>query len=90
MSKSYSIIQARSMIEVNTDPERRCYNGCHAKSEIRWSSWIDIDTTPNARVEERLKFWEELNEYAVSQRGKIGTLQEFRTLPIVEDKGSIK
>mgnify|MGYP000721130010 CR=1 FL=1 len=24
---------------VNTDPQRRCYNGCHASSRIEWGSW---------------------------------------------------
>jgi hypothetical protein len=87
--KSYSIIQCRTMIEVNTDPQRRCYNGCHAKTEIRWSSWVDLNTTPNDRIEHRLKFWKDLNEYAVSQRGEVGTLQEFRVTPIVEEESTI-
>ena len=24
---------------VNTDPQRRCYNGCHASSRVDWSPW---------------------------------------------------
>lgn len=30
------ILYTRRRIEVNTDPQRRCYNGCHASSELRW------------------------------------------------------
>lgn len=31
-----------SQIEINTDPQRRCYNGCHAKSELVWTEWADL------------------------------------------------
>ncbi|MDR2880869.1 MAG: hypothetical protein LBV29_03070 [Azoarcus sp.] len=33
------ILWGRKKVEVNTDPQRRCYNGCHAKSEWRWTPW---------------------------------------------------
>lgn len=32
-------LEVRVQREVNTDPQRRCYNGCHAKSELVWSEW---------------------------------------------------
>ena len=42
MTNTFTIERRRS-IEVNTDPQRRCYNGCHASSEIRWTEWDWID-----------------------------------------------
>lgn len=62
-------IWTRRQIEVNTDPQRRCYNGCHAKSELRWTEWETLEHPVPDRVEERLAFWRDLNDYAVSQRG---------------------
>lgn len=71
-------IERRSQYLVNTDPQRRCYNGCHAKSEYRWGEWevIDWDIAPE-RVEDRLKFWSDLSDYAVSFRGE-GARSEYR------------
>lgn len=74
-------IQYKLLQEVNTDPQRRCYNGCHAKSELIWSSWVSIDWNikPEA-VDERLAFWKDLNAYAVSQRGIVNTKKEFQVI----------
>jgi len=73
-------IQSRILIEVNTDPQRRCYDGVHAKSELRWTEWIDLcDTTPED-AQRQIKFWSDLNDYAVSQRGEINTKREFRAV----------
>lgn len=66
----YDIEKSRFLL-VNTDPQRRCYNGCHYKSEIQqqpWE-WLELEI-PEKDIESRLKFWRELNEYAVSQRGE--------------------
>lgn len=70
----------RHLIEVNTDPQRRCYNGCHFSSEFRWTAWESLDSgVPEEKRESRLKFWTELNDYAVSQRGEGARRQfEFR------------
>ena len=64
------VIYKRSRHAVNVDPQRRCYNGCHAKSELRWSEWELLDWCQGGDSEKRLKFWIELNDYAVSQRGE--------------------
>lgn len=32
-------IYGREKFEYNTDPQRRCYNGCHFSSEWRWTNW---------------------------------------------------
>lgn len=65
----YKILK-RSRILINTDPQRRCYNGAHFSSELVWSQWESLGTATKENAKERLKFWRELNDYAVSQRGK--------------------
>lgn len=75
------ILQHRALIEVNTDPQRRCYNGVHAKSEIRWTEWSALDSfLPVEKADSVLKFWRELNDYAVSERGQMAK-KEFRIIP---------
>jgi len=73
-------LMSRTLHEVNTDPQRRCYNGCHAKSENIWSEWEVLETVPEEKHERRLEFWQELNDYAVSQRGVVGTKSEFKAV----------
>lgn len=64
-------IRSRRRIEVNTDPQLRCYNGVHAKSEMRWTAWEPLEIGVSAdKIERRLTFWQELNDYAISQRGE--------------------
>jgi hypothetical protein len=70
-------IEHRSLIEVNTDPQRRCYNGCHAKSELIWSNWLPLQPTTSIDADLRLFFWRDLNDYAISQRGE-SARKEFR------------
>jgi hypothetical protein len=65
-----SVIMTRKRTLVNTDPLRRCYNGCHFSSELRWTAWEVLEYTSPEKSERRLAFWRELNDYAVSQRGK--------------------
>lgn len=72
------VIMMRRLYEVNTDPQRRCYYGCHAKSELIWSEWEELERTNKEKAQKRLEFWKNLNDYAVSQRGKANTLCEFR------------
>ena len=67
---TYSI-ETRHRIEINTDPQRRCYNGVHARSEIVWTQWETIDFfIKSDRIEERLEFWRSLNDYAIKERGE--------------------
>jgi hypothetical protein len=74
-------IQCRTRILVNTDPLRRCYNGCHAETELVWSDWLCLEFgVAEEKVEERLRFWRELNDYAVSQRGP-SAKKEYRAVP---------
>lgn len=71
-------IQTRQRYLANTDPQGRCYNGCHKSSELRWTEWGDLEIGVK-ETESRLKFWKELNDYAVSERGE-GARREFRVV----------
>ena len=76
MAKTYTI-RTRSSHLVNTDPQRRCYNGAHAKSELQWPAWWDLAYgVKEDDLERSLTFWRELNDYAISQRGE-GARSEF-------------
>jgi hypothetical protein len=78
------ILMTRACREINTDPQRRCYNGAHFSSELVWTEWEALDRlATQAEADRKVKFWTELNEYAVGQRGasakrefKIEQLQE--------------
>ena len=79
MTKTFRI-ESRALFLVNTDPQQRCYNGCHFSSELRWTAWQVLNVElPEASVERKLKFWRELNDYAVSQRGQAAK-SEFRAV----------
>ena len=67
-------IEQRSRRLINTDPLRRCYNGCHFSSKLVWTEWQVLEYNV---TEDRIKFWRELNDYAVSQRGE-SALVEYR------------
>ena len=71
------VIVRREQKLVNTDPQRRCYNGCHAKSELIWTPWEVVEHVQPEELPRRLEFWQELNGYAVSQRG-IGAKREYK------------
>lgn len=83
-AKKQVSIRYRMKVEVNTDPQRRCYNGVHAKSGIGWTQWTILDSGVDAdQVEFWLNFWRNLNAYAVSQRGEVGTLREYEAVEAV-------
>jgi long-subunit fatty acid transport protein len=74
-------IEHRITQTINTDPQRRCYNGCYAKTANEWSRWhwLEIEV-PETKIEEKLQFWRDLNDFAVSQRGE-DDRREFRAVP---------
>lgn len=80
--KGYTmILQMRKRYLLNTDPQRRCYNGAYFSSEFQWGVWKTLDSNvEDDQVEKVLKYWKELNEYAVSQRGE-SARSEFRIIP---------
>lgn len=53
-------IYSRERFEYNTDPQRRCYDGCHAKSEWRWSEWKPLYDIPEEEVDECLASWRQI------------------------------
>lgn len=66
---------------VNTDPRRRCYNGCHYNSEWQWADWDTLEHQISEDTgTDRIKFWRELNDYAISERGE-GARRELRIVP---------
>lgn len=67
--KMFSIVM-RSRVLVNTDPQRRCYDGAHFSSELVWTNWTLLDSDVREdKAESKLKFWRDLNDYAVRERG---------------------
>ena len=54
-----------------TDPQRRVYNGCAYSSKQSFKPWETLESGISEKdINERLNFWVDLNNYAVSQRGK--------------------
>ena len=51
-------LHIRRGVLVNTDPQRRCYNGCHFSSRVDWSEWepwfMDYPTVEDAERAKRL------------------------------------
>lgn len=71
------VLYTRQKVLVNTDPQRRCYNGAHFSSEIVWTRWEPlVYIRPDQDAEAIKKWWEELNAYAVKERGK-SALRDF-------------
>lgn len=61
-----------------TDPQRRVYNGCMYSSETIFTPFELLESEiPQAKAQERLAFWVDLNDYAVSQRGE-GSRNKYR------------
>jgi len=89
MSAPKQTILSRVRMEVNTDPQRRCYNGAHFSSELRWTEWDELEFTTTEKSKGRLKFWRELNDYAVSARGE-GARREFKLVDEVEIPEELK
>ena len=73
-------IEQRKRLLINTDPQRRCYNGAYASSELVWTPWEHFVTESTTVVHEKLTFWKELNDYAVNCRGESARC-EYRIKP---------
>ena len=76
------ILYTRRKILINTDPQRRCYYGCHAKSELVWTAWEVLDYNG---TEQELTSWRELNDYAISQRGEEARREYKLTAKEIDD-----
>jgi hypothetical protein len=56
-------LQSREQREYNTDPQRRCYNGCHARSEWVWSDWSTLYSLKTEQeAQESVASWTALNK----------------------------
>ena len=47
-------IYGKNQIEINTDPQRRCYNGCHFSSEWVWTDWVHLGTVFLKKMQKNL------------------------------------
>lgn len=65
------MLRVRRKVEVNTDPQRRCYNGCHASSEMQWSPWQTLFArNDKASLEETMAVFQRANptnEYKITE-----------------------
>lgn len=51
-------IYGRRIVEINTDPQRRCYNGCHFSSEKIWTEWAHLGTVySKEEAEQSVNSW---------------------------------
>lgn len=59
----------RKQVTVNTDPQRRCYDGCHFSSEKVWTAWeLVCAYTEEATAEQTMAAFQDINpqrEYKV-------------------------
>lgn len=67
-------IGCRKKIEVNTDPQRRCYNGCHFSSEIVWGEWESFG-----------RYTKEDGESSIRTFQSINPSHEYKLIPITEE-----
>jgi hypothetical protein len=68
--------------------DHRCYSGAYFDAEYVWGPWEILESMrflkPGTDPEDRLKFWRELNDYAVSQRGERAR-SEFKVEVVPEE-----
>jgi len=80
----FLMIEFRKRTLVSTlNSKRRCYDGCFHPNDweevwTKWD-WLSLKLTQD-QAEQKLKFWQDLNDYAVNERGP-SAKQEFRIVP---------
>ena len=71
MDKQFTL-WVRRKVEVNTDTQRRCYNGAHASSRLEWTAWEDLlDYSSQVAAEDTMQTFQ-----------KINPTREYKVLPI--------
>lgn len=70
MSRDLYEIAWRRKIIVNTDPQRRCYNGCNFSEEERWTNWATFGVYSKEDGESSIVTFKQINkgqEYELRQ-----------------------
>jgi hypothetical protein len=73
MNNTYELHIRRGVLH-NTDPQRRCYNGCHFSSEIvwgQWEHWMDYPSLEHAERAARL-FARDTQQFKVVAKPGLG------------------
>jgi len=74
----YMIEQRKRTLVPTVGSKRRCYDGCFHPNdwEEGWTawSWLNLKMTKE-QAEKRLVYWQDLNGYAVKERGPQATTQ---------------
>lgn len=73
-------LYVRKKITINTDPQRRCYNGCNFSEEDVWTNWEFIYSSSKENVEESAHVFKELNPKREYKIRMICDEDEERTL----------
>ncbi len=51
-------VQSREKLVRNTDPQRRCYNGCNFSEETWWTEWSPLyDLSTEEEAKESVESW---------------------------------
>lgn len=67
-------IETRKQVMVNTDPHRRCYDGCNFSEELRWTEPTRFG-----------RYTKEDGEGSIATFQSINPKDEYKLVPITED-----
>lgn len=54
-------IATRKRVMINTDPQRRCYNGCNYSEELQWTEWISFGRYSKEDGESSIRTFQSIN-----------------------------
>jgi hypothetical protein len=75
------LIMTRKQVEVNNDPQRRCYNGCHFSTEKVWTDWSVVGYRPSKEEgEARIKGWQDWDTQ-MDALNKTKIVREYKLVP---------
>lgn len=56
-------VYVKKKVTINTDPQRRCYNGAHFKSEEVWTNWgLICNYSRQDDAEDTMKTFQAINK----------------------------
>jgi hypothetical protein len=64
----------RQQVEVNTDPQRRCYDGANYSSAMVWTEWVLIGPYSREDAESSMKTFQDINPD-----------REYKIIPLPEE-----